>query len=74
MASLNPPKSEQVKQYYEADPVSTNPWSSQPSLDVVMAALQDLNARLKALETPAEAPPADEPVPPEAADVKPMQE
>lgn len=74
MSSLNPPKEEQIRQYLEADPVSTNPWSSEPSLDVVMACLQSIDARLKALEQPADAPPADEPVPPEADQVNPMQE
>lgn len=69
MASLNPPKEEQVRQYLEADAVSTNPWSPEPSLDVVMACLQALDERLKAIETPAE-----EPVPAEAQEVKPMQE
>lgn len=69
MASLNPPKEEQVRQYFEAESVSTNPWSPEPSLDVVMACLQDLNARLKAMEQPAE-----EPVPADAEEVKPMQE
>jgi hypothetical protein len=49
-SQLNPPRAQQISDYLSFNAAYIDPFSGQANLDIVMATIQALNARIKTLE------------------------